>query len=314
MTEDQLEQLCLQWFHETGWETLHGPDIAHDGETPMRSSYSDVFIKGELEAAFNRINPHLPHSCFEQVWVALTKPQSLDLTTNNRAFHRMLLNGFSVEYKKDDRQFHDHAFIIDFDRLDQNCFQAINQFTITGTKQPRRPDVVCFINGIPFAVLELKSPKDENVDIWDAFNQIQTYKDEIADLFISNEALVISDGYTARVGSLTANQEWFMPWRTIKNEDDRPLVEWQLETMVRGFFAPELFLDYIRFFVLFETDGDTIIKKIAGYHQFHAVREAVRATVIAAREPEDHTVVEKRATYGDEVVPGSKKAGVVWHT
>lgn len=314
MNEDQLEQLSLEWFRETGWETLHGPDIAHDGETPMRGSYSDVLLKGELEAAFNRINPHLPSSCFEQVWIALTKPESLDLITNNRAFHRLLLAGIPVEYKKDDRQVHDHAFLLDFDRVDQNRFQAINQYTITGTKQPRRPDVICFINGIPFSVLELKSPKDENVDIWDAFNQIQTYKDEISDLFIYNEALIISDGYTARIGSLTANQERFMPWRTIKNEDDRPLLEWQLETMVRGFFAPELFLDYIRFFVLFETDGEKIIKKIAGYHQFHAVREAVRATVIAAQEPEENAVAESRATYGKEVVPGSKKAGVVWHT
>jgi type I restriction enzyme R subunit len=314
MNEDQLEQLTLEWFCETGWETLHGPDIAHDGETPMRSSYAEVLLKGELEAAFNRINPHLPSSCFEQVWVALTKPESLDLITNNRAFHRLLLSGIPVEYKMDDRQIHDHAFLLDFDRVDQNRFQAINQYTITGTKQPRRPDVVCFINGIPFAVLELKSPKDENVDIWDAFNQIQTYKDEISDLFIYNEALIISDGYTARIGSLTANQERYMPWRTIKNEDDRPLLEWQLETMVRGFFAPELFLDYLRFFVLFESDGEKIIKKIAGYHQFHAVREAVRATVIAAQEPEGDMVAEKRATYGDEVVPGCKKAGVVWHT
>ena len=281
MNEDQLEQLSLEWFRDTGWETLHGPDIAHDGETPMRHSYGEVLLKVELEAAFNRINPHLPVSCFEQVWTALVKPQSPDMLTNNRAFHRLLISGIPVEYKKDDRQIHDHAFIIDFDRVDQNRFQAVNQYTITDTKQPRRPDIVCFINGIPFAVIELKSPKDENVDIWDAFNQIQTYKDEIADLFIYNEALIISDGYTARVGSLTANQERFMPWRTIKNEDDRPLLEWQLETMIRGFLYPELFLDYIRFFVLFETEGEKIIKKIAGYHQFHAVREAVRATVIA---------------------------------
>ncbi|MBN1601958.1 MAG: type I restriction endonuclease subunit R [Chitinispirillaceae bacterium] len=313
MNEDQLEQLCLDWFRETGWETLYGPDIAFDGSTPLRSSYIEVLLKGELETAFNRINPHLPHTCFEQVWIALTKPESLDSITNNRSFHRLLLNGVPVDYKKDDRQIKDHAFLIDFGRVDQNRFQAINQFTITGTKQPRRPDVVCFINGIPFAVLELKSPKDENVDIWDAFNQLQTYKDEISDLFIYNEALILSDGYTARVGSLTANRERFMPWRTIKNEDDRPLLEWQLETMVRGFFSPELFLDYIRYFILFETDGETITKKIAGYHQFHAVREAVRATVIASQET-DGSLGEKRGTYGDYVIPGSKKAGVVWHT
>lgn len=314
MTEEHLEQQCLEWFKETGWNTLYGPDIAYDGNNPMRLSYKDVLLKDELEAAFTRINPHLPDSCFEQVLFALTKTESLDLITNNRAFHRLLLSGVPVEYKKNDQTVHDHAFLIEFDNVKQNSFHAINQFTITGTKQPRRPDIICFINGIPFAVLELKSPKDENVDIWDAFNQIQTYKDEISDLFIYNEALVVSDGYFARVGSLTADQERFMPWRTVKNEDDRPLLEWQLETMVRGFFDPELFLDYIRFFVLFETDGERIIKKIAGYHQFHAVREAVRATIIAAEEPKPNQLDVKRATYADEVIPGCKKAGVVWHT
>lgn len=314
INEDQLEQLCLEWFRESGWDTLYGPDIAHDGTTPMRNSYHEVLLKEEVQKAFTRINPHLPESCFEQVYLALTKPESLDLITNNRAFHRMLLSGVPVEYKKEDRLIHDHAFLIDFDHIAQNRFLAVNQFTITGTKQPRRPDVVCFINGIPIAVLELKSPQDENVDIWDAFNQIQTYKEEISDLFISNEALIVSDGYTARLGSLTANQERFMPWRTITNEDDRPLLEWQLETMVRGFFKPELFLDYIRFFVLFESDGDRIVKKIAGYHQFHAVREAVRATVIAAQEPGENVNSVLRKNHDKELFPGNKKAGVVWHT
>ncbi|MES9971423.1 MAG: type I restriction endonuclease, partial [Candidatus Thiodiazotropha sp.] len=286
MNEDELENLCLDWFREGGWDVLYGPDIAPDGTDPQRDDYAQVIIKHDLEVAFTHINPHLPHECFEQVLSKLSQAESLDLVTNNRAFHRLLLEGVPVEYKQDDEVHNDHAFLVDFDQLANNRFVAINQFTVSGTKQPRRPDVICFINGLPFAVLELKSPSDENADIWDAFNQLQTYKDEIGDLFIFNEALVVSDGYTARVGSLTANQERFMPWRTIKHEDDKPLLEWQLETLVRGFFDRELFLDYIRYFVLFETDGETIIKKIAGYHQFHAVREAVKATVIAAQEIE----------------------------
>ncbi|MEF2521870.1 type I restriction endonuclease subunit R [Vibrio mimicus] len=323
MNEEQLENLCLDWFQEGGWDVLHGPDIAPDGDNPLRNDYAQVVLDGQLSSAFESINKHLPavqiEHCFEQFKAIVLKPESFDLITNNRAFHRLLLEGVPVEYKKDDGEpIADHAFIIDFDNLNNNTFSVVNQFTITGTKQPRRPDVICFINGLPIAVLELKSPSDENADIWDAFNQLQTYKDEVSDLFIFNEALVVSDGYTARVGSLTANQERFMPWRTIKNENDKPLLEWQLETMVRGFFDRELLLDYIRFFVLFETDGTldqatgVIIKKIAGYHQFHAVREAVKATVIAAQQIDG--VTEKRATYGDEVVPGSKKAGVVWHT
>ena len=335
MNEEELENRCLDWFREGGWDVLYGPDIAPDGTDPQRDDYTQVMLKHDLEVAFTHINPHLPHECFDQVVSKLSQAESLDLVTNNRAFHRLLLEGVPVEYKASlspnpspkgrgeksplplgedlgEGIINDHAFLVDFDQLTNNRFVAINQFTVSGTKQPRRPDVICFINGLPFAVLELKSPSDENADIWDAFNQLQTYKDEISDLFIFNEALVVSDGYTARVGSLTANQERFMPWRTIKHEDDKPLLEWQLETLVRGFFDRELFLDYIRYFVLFETDGEKIIKKIAGYHQFHAVREAVKATVIAAQEIAE--VAEKRATYADEVVPGSKKAGVVWHT
>jgi type I restriction enzyme R subunit len=296
VNESQLENLCLDWFSENGWEVVHGIDIAPDSSNPLRKDYKQILIEADLQAAFERLNPHLPASCFEQVWQKLSKPESLDLVINNRAFHRMLLEGVPVTYKKQDDWVHDHAFLVDFNHVHQNRFVAINQFTILGTKQPRRPDIICFINGIPFAVLELKSPTDENADIWDAFNQLQTYKEEISDLFVYNEALVVGDGVTARVGSLTANQERFLPWRTIKNEDDKPALEWELETVVRGFFDRELFLDYIRFFVLFETDGEKTIKKIAGYHQFHAVREAVQATIAAANPN------------------GDKKAGVVWHT
>ena len=314
MTEDQLEQQCLEWFAEGGWEIAHGPDLAPEGEAPERADYRQVLLLADLEAAIRRINPHLPQSAVEQAVAVVRKPESLDVVVSNRAFHRLLLDGVPVEYKRDDKVVHDQAFLVDFGDLSANRFRAINQFTLEGSKQLRRPDVICFINGLPLAVLELKSPGAENVNIWDAYNQIQTYKDECSDLFAYNEAAIISDGYLARVGSLTASQERYMPWRTIKHEDDKPLLEWQLETMVRGFFDRELFLDYIRYFVIFETDSDKLIKKIAGYHQFHAVREAVRATVIAARDMSSDGISEKRATYGDEVLPGSKKAGVVWHT
>ena len=296
MNETQLENLCLDWFRDTGWDVVYGPDIAPDSDKPARENYNQVVLKDVLTASVTRINPHLPEECVEQVLSAVLKPQSLDLLVNNRAFHKMLIEGVPVQYKEDGELKHDQAFLIDFEAAKNNRFQAINQFTVQGIKQPRRPDIVCFINGLPISVLELKSPSDEHADIWDAFNQIQTYKEEISDLFIFNEASIISDGFTARVGSLTANQERFMPWRTIKDENDQPVLEWQLETMVRGFFDPELLLDYIRYFIIFENDGEKIIKKIAGYHQFHAVREAVKATIAASSED------------------GNKKAGVVWHT
>lgn len=313
INEDQLEQLCLEWFSETGWEIAHGPDIAPDGSTPEREDYRQVLLLADLEALLSQLNPQLPEDAIQQAMVQVSKPESPDPVLANRAFHRLLLDGVPVQYKQNDETVHDRAFLIDFERVEANRFRAINQFTITGTKRLRRPDVVCFINGLPLAVLELKSPSNEVVDIWDAFNQMQTYKAEIPDLFVTNEAIIVSDGYWARVGSLTANQERFMPWRTLKHEDDKPQLDWQLETLVRGFFNRELFLDYLRYFVLFETDAEKVTKKVAGYHQFHAVREAVRATVIASQEL-PAGIGERRATYGDEVVPGSKKAGVVWHT
>lgn len=296
INENTLELNCLAWFEQCGWTILESSELSPEKNNPLRKDYKQVLIEADLQTAFERLNPHLPMSCFEQVLQKLSKPESLDLITNNRAFHHMLLEGVPVSYKKEDDWVNDHAFLVDFNHVYQNRFVAINQFTIQGTKQPRRPDIICFINGIPFAVLELKSPTDENADIWDAFNQLQTYKEEISDLFVFNEALVVSDGITARVGSLTASQERFLPWRTIKNESDKPQLEWELETVIRGFFDRELFLDYIRFFVLFETVGEKTIKKIAGYHQFHAVREAIQATIAAANPI------------------GNKKAGVVWHT
>ena len=222
---------------------------------------------------------------------------------------------------------HTHARSMDFTNPDNNEFLVVNQFTITGKKGNRRPDVVVFINGLPIAVIELKNPADEHADIWHAYNQLQTYKDEIPDLFVFNESLIVSDGWTARVGSLTANKERFLPWKTVSGEDDKPLWEYQLETMVKGFFKPDLLLDYIRYFVLFETNNDTVIKKIAGYHQFHAVRAAVEATVRAKQADSEFSpyamerVAESmgryqvQATKGlDKIKPGSGKAGVVWHT
>ncbi len=316
ISEDQLEQICLEWFREDGYEYAFGPDIAHDGEMPERVDYRQVVLTGCLLSAMQKINPHIPIPLvvLEEAVLAVSKPESPVLIHNNRTFHRLLLEGVPVEYSDGEETRNDHAQLIDFNNFRNNQFLVVNQFTIQGTKMNRRPDVVVFINGLPIAVIELKNPSNEQTDIWDAFNQLQTYKDEISDLFVFNEALVVSDGWTARIGSLTADKERFMPWRTIKNEDDKPLLEYELEKVVKGFFDPELLLDYIRYFVIFEQDGDTAVKKIAGYHQFHAVREAVRVTVIASRQPEGLQTSEPRATYGQEVVPGSRKAGVVWHT
>lgn len=313
MTENELELVALDWFKETGWMTAFGPDIAPDSDTPERSSYNQVILEPLFREAVQRINPHLKPEETDEVVHKIQSVSHPIPAERNRHFHKMLLDGVIIEIERDGKKEPEPVRIIDFGIPEKNSFKAVNQCTIQGVRQPRRPDVIVFINGLPLAVIELKNPDNEETDIYSAYNQIDTYKNEIPDLFAFNVANIISDGYTARVGSLTANTEWYMPWRTIKNEDDRPLLTFELQTLIKGFFKPDLFLDYIRHFILFEQNGDDVIKKIAGYHQFHAVREAVRAVITASKNVAD-AVEEPRATYGDEVEPGSKKGGVIWHT
>lgn len=315
ITEDQLEQLSLEWFKFIGYDYVCGYDIAPGEVASERDDYRKVVLHGRLLSQLKIINPNIPNDVLERVVLMLSQAETPILIKNNKAFHTLLLEGVKVEFKdRSGEEQTDYVRLVDFFNESNNQFLVVNQFTIMGTKGNRRPDVIVFINGLPLAVLELKNPIDKGADIWSAYQQLQTYKDEIPDLFIFNEALVISDGLNARIGSLTANKERFLPWRTVNNEHDKPHFEYFLETLVKGFFKPELFLDYIRFFVLFEEDDGKTIKKIAGYHQFHAVREAVKATVIASQKQDLKMVAEPRASYGDKVVPGSGKAGVVWHT
>ncbi|WP_286300693.1 type I restriction endonuclease subunit R [Vibrio apostichopi] len=316
ITEDQLEQECIRWFTDQGYLYKNGYDITPDGDSPERDDYHQVVLKQRLLNQLAIINPELPIEALNDVVNTVSSPDTPILIKNNRAFHKFVIEGLPVEYTVvedgESKTKHTHAQLMDFTTPNNNEFLIVNQFTITGTKGNRRPDVVVFINGLPISVIELKNPADEHADIWNAFNQLQTYKDEISDLFVFNEALVISDGVTAKVGSLTANKERYLPWKTVENETDRRLFDWQLETIVKGFFKQDLLLDYIRYFVLFETDNDKIIKKIAGYHQFHAVRAAVEATVRAANT--SGHFLESTIPALEKIKQGSGKAGVVWHT
>ena len=197
----------------------YGPDIAPDGDNPKRSDYRHQFVlHGRLLAAMQEINPTIPVGKLEEVATAIAKPEFPALNKSNRTFHNRLLEGVKVSWNDGGEERHDHAQLIDFNNVDNNQFLVVNQFTVQGTKMNRRPDVVAFINGLPIAVLELKNPADENADIWDAYNQLQAYKDEIPDLFVFNEALVVSDGVTARLGSL--NRPEFFGDSFVSNQDD----------------------------------------------------------------------------------------------
>ncbi|MCS6479757.1 type I restriction endonuclease subunit R [Burkholderia thailandensis] len=296
MTEDQLEQETLGWLSEVGYECLFGPDVAPDGANAERTDYRQVLLVERMRGAIARLNPSIPLAARED---ALRQVRDLGIPVQlsaNRRFHQMLVGGVPVEYQKHGETRGDFVRLIDWANPAANEWLAVNQFSIKGPRHTRRPDVILFVNGLPLVLLELKNPADENADIWKAYDQIQTYKDQIPDVFQYNEILVISDGSQARMGSLSANAERYMQWRTVDGGVLDPLGQFnELETLVRGVLAPPYLLDYLRFFVLFEDDG-TLVKKIAGYHQFHAVRAAIQQVVSAARPG------------------GSHKGGVVWHT
>ena len=299
MTEDQLEQEALDWLASVGYTPLNAPDLDNLDPRLARASNREVVLASCLRSAIDRLNPAVPAAAREDAFRQVLDFGQPALLSGNRAFHRVLVTGVPVQYQKDGETRGDFVRLIDWQDTGRNEWLAVQQFTIKGPRHTRRPDIILFINGLPLVLIELKNPADLNADIWKAFDQIQTYKAQVADVFTYNELLVISDGTEARMGSLSANAERFMQWRTIDGVALDPLGKFQeLETLVRGVLAPTYLLDYLRFFVLFEDDG-TLVKKVAGYHQFHAVRAAVEQVVTAASTDE----ATRRG-----------KGGVVWHT
>ena len=303
ITEDQVEQATLEWLAALGWEVGHGPDVSPpDAKTPgtERDTYREVALKHRLRDAIRRLNPHIPAGAQDEACRMVLNPNIPGQVQANRQMHRWLVEGVPVQYQKDGETRGDRVRLVDWSDTARNDWLALNQFSIQGPKLTRRPDVVLFVNGLPMVVVELKNPGDENADLWAAFNQLQAYKEDIPDLFQSNGLLVISDGIEARVGSLTADQERFMAWRTIDGVTVDPLGAMkELETLVHGLFQRDLLLDYLRHFILFEDEG-TLVKKVAGYHQFHAVRAVVESVLEASNPKAD---ASRRG-----------KGGVVWHT
>jgi type I restriction enzyme, R subunit len=300
MTEDQLELETLSWLADVGYTHVYGPDIAPDGNEPERSNYTQVVLVERLRQAIARLNPNVPLVAREDALQQVLNLETPVLLAANRQFHRLLINGVPVEYQKNGETRGDFVYLVDFANPAANEWLAVNQFSIKGAKHTRRPDIILFVNGLPLVLLELKNPADLKADIWQAYQQIETYKEQIPDVFQYNEVLVITDGSEAMMGSLSSNAERYMAWRTVDGVNLDPLGQFNgLETMVRGVLAPAYLLDYLRFFVLFEDDG-TLVKKIAGYHQYHAVRAAIDQ-VVAASRPGSPTNIKG-------------KGGVVWHT
>lgn len=296
-TEADLEQATLEWLEEIGFTTVSGTLLAPDGAYPERSSYHDVVLVERLRTALVSFNPHIPHDAIEDAIHQIIVTKSPSLIVNNQAFHKFITDGIDVAIRDSAGNIrYDKVVLFDFTNPANNDWLAVNQFTVVEGKHEKRPDVIVFVNGLPLVVIELKSSSNEAVGISEAYNQLQTYKDAIPSLFTYNCALITSDGINARIGSLTANEERFMLWRTINGVDIAPLSIPQLEVLLHGVFNQAIFLDLIQNFILFQTDGNDVYKILAGYHQFHAVNKALQSTVKAAHKN------------------GDQRAGVVWHT
>ena len=320
ITEADVEEAALDWLRDIGWQVVHGPDMAPDTPGSERSDYGQVVLERRLRDALGELNPGLPAEALDDALRKLTRPEGATLEARNRAFHRMLVDGVTVEHRTDGGAMRGaQARIVDFDNPAANDWLAVNQLTVTENKNTRRPDVVLFVNGLPLGVIELKNAVVEDATVWTAWQQLQTYKAELPTLFSMNAMLMVSDGTQARIGTLTAGREWFKPWRTVTGEalaDSRML---ELQVMLEGVCSPDRFASLVRDFIVFEDDGGgALVKKMAGYHQFHAVRVAVGETLRAAalqreaRETGGGGRYEAGRRPGG--APGDRRIGVVWHT
>lgn len=295
--ENDLEQAVLEWFQDLGYQTQYGPDISSGGSFSERESFGDVVLYDRLHSALKRINKQYSHDTISELVKKITRQQSLSIVQNNVAFQKLLTDGIDVEVKQKDGSIKtEKAYIFDAKDIENNEFLAINQYTVIENGKERRPDIVAFLNGIPVVVIELKNATNEEVDIVDGFNQLQTYKRDIPSLFYYSAFMIISDGINAKVGTITSDLDHFMFWRTIDGEKESGLSFPQLKVMLYGMMNKKRFLEIVSKYSFFVHEEDKSFKILPGYHQFFAVNKALYTTRLASSEN------------------GSRKAGVIWHT
>ena len=306
MTESQLENNIIEILKEQGYTHIYGPDIAPDITTIERNSFEEVILKQRLINAVNKLNPNIPEEAKQQAIKQIINIHSIDQTANNESFHNYITNGIEVEYLKDGYLKGTRVILIDYEHPENNEWLCINQYVIQYNNLIKRPDIILFVNGLPLVGIELKNPEDENATLESAYQQFQTYKNYIPLLYDYNSLLVISDGVDAKYGSLTAPITRFMTWKTKDGIQEDPITEPQINTLVKGLLNHSTLLEIIKDFTVFEKekkyDDETgltrieTVKKIAGYHQYYAVKKAIQSTIQASSET------------------GNGKAGVMWHT
>ena len=311
VSEADVETTALSWLSSLGWQVAYGPDIAPDTPSAERTDFTQVVLEERLRDALLNLNPDLPPSALETGLRSLINPDGPTLEARNRSFHHALTRGVTVPVRRPDGTTSgEPAAVVDFENPANNDWLAVNQVTVRENQSTRRADIVLFLNGLPLGIIELKNPADENADVWDAWNQLQTYKADLPTLFSMNELLMVSDGLNARVGTLTAGKEWFKPWKTMEDQEPGAVDLPELQVMLEGVCEQSNFLTLLRDFIVFDDDGSgKLIKKIAGYHQFHAVQAAVEETL---RATELQEIASRMATrHGG--APGDRRIGVVWH-
>ena len=317
--ESDVEFAALDWLSAAGWQVRPGAQIAPDGPFAERRGFDQAILEQRLRHALVRLNPDLPAEALADALRKLMQAQGSDLLQRNRALHRLLVDGVTVEYRDAKGDLRGaQVRVMDFDAPENNDWLAVSQFAVVEDRRSRRPDIVLFVNGLPLVVLELKNPADQDATLRSAHQQLQTYQAEIPSLFVTNAVLAISDGMAARVGPLGGGYELFRPWRTIGGDALADPSIPELQVLIAGLFDPRRLLEFIRDFIVFEDDGGRLVKKVAGYHQFHAVRVAVRETLRAAnlnrradQLAEGGGVYLARAAGG---APGDRRIGVIWHT
>lgn len=318
LSESNVEEVCLDWLAELGWQVVRGSHIAPEATGAERDDYGQVILERRLRESLVRLNPELPASALTDAVHKLTRLEGATVEVRNRAFHLMLVNGVNVEYRESGVVRGAQVRILDVESPGNNNWLATNQFTVTENRHRRRPDIILFVNGLPLCIIELKNPTDPNATTRMARQQLQTYKMELPTLFSMNEMLMVSDVTEARVGTITSEWEWFKPWRDLPGAESTNNVT-DLKTMLYGIAEPNSFLSLIRDFIVFDDDGaGSITKKMAGYHQFHAVRVAMGETIRAAARRNDGDTLGGRYNvksgdrHGGSL--GDRRIGVVWHT
>lgn len=306
ITENIIEASAIEILQSQGWEYANGKEISPEGLFCERESFGEVILINRLRNAVTSINPHIPADAREAAIQKILRISSPDLLHNNEEFHRMLIEKVKIPYQHDDYERSHEVALIDFEHPEKNQFLVVNQYTIVENNQNKRPDVLLFVNGLPLVVMELKNAADENADILSAFKQIQTYKAIIPGLFTFNAVCVISDGLECRAGSVSADINRYMTWKSADGIKDASRFKPQLETLLKGMFQPATILDLVRNFIVFEKSKKEDIntgliqiqteKKLAAYHQYFAVNKAVQSTISASSDN------------------GDKRGGVVWHT